>query len=129
MLLCCIGCAIFGITEVSTDGIHFDAASDFAYTNAEAGTGAAPPSHGASIPSPPVYVPPPPQSASAQPAGPSIPAVAPISFTTAAESLVPPPPPEPATAGLVSLPMDFAPTVSPNPAEPATPTGPIDELD
>jgi hypothetical protein len=36
--LCCVGCAIFGITEVPTDGVAFDA-SDFAYTNAEEGTG------------------------------------------------------------------------------------------
>lgn len=24
MILCCLGCAIFGITEISTDGVEFD---------------------------------------------------------------------------------------------------------
>jgi hypothetical protein len=128
MLLCCIERAIFGITEVSMDGIPFDAACDFAYTNAKAETAAAAPlSNGASIPTPPVYFPPLPQSSSAQSTGPSIAAA--IFATPAAESLVPPPPPEPATAGLVPSPIDLAAAVSPDPAEPATPSGPIDELD
>jgi DnaJ domain/Transmembrane Fragile-X-F protein len=40
LILCCIGCAIFGITEVPTDGIHFDDPS-FSYMNAaETGTAA-----------------------------------------------------------------------------------------
>jgi hypothetical protein len=43
MILCCIGCAIFGVTEVPTDGIHFDSSinpeNDFNYMNAaETGT-------------------------------------------------------------------------------------------
>lgn len=62
-MLCCIGCAIFGISEVPTEGINFDI-GDFAYMNAEAGTapspGTAAPSNGKS-PNQAVYVPPPPQ--------------------------------------------------------------------
>jgi hypothetical protein len=52
MILLCIGCAIFGVTEVPTDGIHFDSAtnteSDFNYMNA-AETGTANPIHNATI--------------------------------------------------------------------------------
>lgn len=55
-MLCCIGCAIFGVSEVSTDGINFEA-GDFAYMNAEAG--AAPGPGPAAAPIPTVYVPPP----------------------------------------------------------------------
>ena len=65
-VLCCLGCAIFGITEIPTDGVDFDA-SDFAYANAEAGT--APPQASATATAPsepssssqPVYIPPPPE--------------------------------------------------------------------
>ena len=65
--MCCLGCAIFGITEVPTDGVEFDV-SDFAYTNAEEGK--ATPGTTTS----PVYVPPPPEQQQQPPA----PAVAPI---------------------------------------------------
>jgi len=62
MLLCCIGCAIFGVTEVSTDGIDFET-GDFAYQNAEEGKA---PGTGTSEATPaasqPVYVPPPPSA-------------------------------------------------------------------
>lgn len=63
-MLCCIGCAIFGVTEVSTDGIDFET-GDFPYQNAEEGkmptaaAGAAPPAAAAAAA--PAYVPPPPQ--------------------------------------------------------------------
>ena len=53
LILSCLGCAIFGITEVPTNGVEFDPA-DFAYTNAEEGT--APPTTAAATP---IYVPPP----------------------------------------------------------------------
>ena len=62
-MLCCIGCAIFGVTELSTNGIDFET-GDFAYQNAEEGkmpaSAAAPPAP-ASIQPTSVYVPPPPQ--------------------------------------------------------------------
>lgn len=58
-MLCCIGCAIFGVTEVSTDGINFDAAAgDFAYMSAEAGKAPGTTSP-AAAPNPTAYVPPP----------------------------------------------------------------------
>ena len=62
-MLCCIGCAIFGVTELSTNGIDFET-GDFAYQNAEEGkmpAGAAVPPAPASIQPTSVYVPPPPQ--------------------------------------------------------------------
>lgn len=65
-MLCCIGCAIFGVTELSTNGIDFET-GDFAYQNAEEGkmpagaaAAAAPPAP-ASIQPTSAYVPPPPQ--------------------------------------------------------------------
>ena len=65
-MLCCIGCAIFGVTEVSTNGIDFET-GDFAYQNAEEGkmpanaaAGAAPPAPNSTQPTS-MYVPPPPQ--------------------------------------------------------------------
>jgi hypothetical protein len=42
LILCCLGCAIFGVTEVSTDGIDFEN-TDFDYTNVEQGGGLSPP--------------------------------------------------------------------------------------
>jgi hypothetical protein len=59
-MLCCIGCAIFGVTEVSTDGINFEANGDFAYMNAEAGTAGTAAAPSAVPPNPTVYAPPPP---------------------------------------------------------------------
>jgi hypothetical protein len=55
-MLCFIGCAIFGVKEVQTDGFDFEN-GDFAYTKAEEGqiTPNAPAAA-------PVYVPPPPPS-------------------------------------------------------------------
>ena len=41
IILCCLGCAIFGITEVPTDGIEFDT-GDFGDASTEAGPAAAP---------------------------------------------------------------------------------------
>ena len=69
-MLSCIGCAIFGISEVPTEGINFDV-GDFAYMNAEAGTapgpGSAAPPSGAT-PNKTVYVPPPPPEPTPAPA-------------------------------------------------------------
>lgn len=85
MLLCCIGCAIFGITEVSTDGIHFDASADFAYTNAEEGT-AAP--------------------------GTAAPVAAPSSNVAATSTVFVPPPPPPPTILTDQTTSDSAPDVT-----------------
>lgn len=38
IILCCLGCAIFGITEVPTDGVDFGADGNFDYTHADATT-------------------------------------------------------------------------------------------
>jgi hypothetical protein len=57
IVLCCLGCAIFGITEVPTDGIDFDT-SDFGYSSTNnAGQPAVP------TPTAAPYIPPPPPSA------------------------------------------------------------------
>lgn len=70
-MLCCIGCAIFGVTELSTNGIDFET-GDFAYQNAEEGkmpAGAAvdvaPPARAPTQPTS-VYAPPPPQAQAPQ---------------------------------------------------------------
>lgn len=39
IILCCLGCAIFGITEVPTDGVEFDT-GDYADTSVDAGAAA-----------------------------------------------------------------------------------------
>lgn len=70
LLLCCIGCAIFGVTEVPTDGIDFDS-GDFAYVNAEAGAPTQPSTPQQQQPDTPqtgpVYVPAPPPQDSGSP--------------------------------------------------------------
>jgi hypothetical protein len=56
IVLCCLGCAIFGITEVPTDGVDFDT-SDFGYSSTNnAGQSPAP------TPTAAPYIPPPPPS-------------------------------------------------------------------
>lgn len=41
IILCCLGCAIFGITEVPTDGVQFDT-TDYSVDNLEAGAATPP---------------------------------------------------------------------------------------
>jgi len=82
VVLCCIGCAVYGVTEVSTEGIDFTT-SDFAYHNAEAGNAPGPAgASGAnnSAPSQPVYVPPP-AAETQQQSAPAVPAPAPVAAT------------------------------------------------
>lgn len=59
MILSCLGCAIFGITEVPTDGLEFSSAEGFNYSKAEEGNA---PAGQTSVPISPVYIPPPPAS-------------------------------------------------------------------
>lgn len=56
IILCCLGCAIFGITEVPTDGVDFDT-SDYGYSSTNnAGHPVAP------TPTAAPYIPPPPSA-------------------------------------------------------------------
>lgn len=78
MMLCCLGCAIFGIQEVPTDGVEFDTA-DFGYSSGEPNqpnkTNMPQPSEAtiykppqpSQTPAEPVIVPPPPSAASPEP--------------------------------------------------------------
>ena len=51
IILCCLGCAIFGITEVSTDGVEFDTGEGMGPTDAaQQGSNYTPPSKTESSP-------------------------------------------------------------------------------
>jgi hypothetical protein len=85
-ILCCIGCAIFGITEVSTDGVAFDATdTDLESATTPSKTSVStgqynPPMTTSSIPQTPLAVPPPAVSTPV----PSAAATAPVSLLSTA---------------------------------------------
>lgn len=103
--MCCLGCAIFGITEVPTDGVDFDtgdisgsATSDTAGASATGGTATA-------------YVPPPANAQSAAPQPSTTPdmeqgsATAPAGGEPTADPTIPKPsqPSQPPTADLLDV--------------------------
>lgn len=116
LILCCVGFAIFGITEVPTDGVEFDT-GDFSYSQAETGgytQQSAPPPSQANAPSTSAnYVPPPPMPSEAAVPPPSQTST-PVQVSTTDSAT---------TGGGAAIPKPAAASVS-SPA-----TGPIDLLD
>jgi len=88
IILCCLGCAIFGITEVPTDGLEFDTGG---YGAMAGGTGPIPTQAPEKTSTSPIYVPPPAAQTSAAPT--IIPTPDPA--TTTSEPPSQPTPPQP----------------------------------
>jgi hypothetical protein len=115
IILCCLGCAIFGITEVPTDGVVFDT-GDFAYSNAEQQTAASPPTAAP-------YIPPPPPNVDVKTEQPAAAALVPE--TRQGDSVVIPPPTAEPVVDLLSDPVQAQGQSAPQDARP----GELNELD